>query len=533
MSINFSPEGSLPVEGIHCIVDQSRCMSLLLNVLLMIVDWCDAGQATIDILSDDSLLYVFDFYVAQASEVEAWHRLIHVCRRWRMIVFGSPRRLNLRIECTSDIPVRVKLNIWPALPIVISGDLKSPSSLDNIKDVLEHRDRVCQIKLDFPDKWYFEETFGESEDLPEFYLEEIFSALENPFPLLTVLKMRSAEAPSSPPIFPDPDKFLGGSAHLQSLWLTDLSIQGLPKLLLSSTGLVDLRLKDIVFSGYFSPDAMVTALSALTRLKVLHFTLNYDRRPLNNFDRENQPVPLLTRTVLPSLTTLNVEGFTQILEELVVRIDTPLLDCLHIALISYGFDFDLDTPQLHRFISRMPKFRAPDKAHIGVNTKIRTLWIDFSSSKQTYSSVRLGICRLAYEHKPERHIPRLVQFCHSPFSPLPTVEYLYIGVGQFSPQSQPLHGDNNTRWLELLQPFTAVKNLYLAKEFAPEIAHALKNLAEMVLPALENIFIERQPQGHVHKAIGKFAAARQLSGHPIVINHWDRRQGVKHCGESR
>ena len=109
---------------------------------ITIADWCDVGQVTIDKLPDDALLYVFYFYVAQASEVEAWHKLVHVCQRWRILVFGSPRRLNLRIACTGRTLVNEKLDIWPALPIVISGLCIYSTSLDNVKAALGHHDRV-------------------------------------------------------------------------------------------------------------------------------------------------------------------------------------------------------------------------------------------------------------------------------------------------------------------------------------------------------------------------------------------------------
>jgi hypothetical protein len=53
------------------------------------------------------------------QNVNEWHTLVHVCRRWRDLVFASPRRLNLRLLCRKDTPVREMLDIWPALPIVI------------------------------------------------------------------------------------------------------------------------------------------------------------------------------------------------------------------------------------------------------------------------------------------------------------------------------------------------------------------------------------------------------------------------------
>ena len=53
------------------------------------------------------------------EDIEAWHTLVHVCRNWRNVVFGSPRRLNLHLCCTKRTPVRENLDIWPQLPIII------------------------------------------------------------------------------------------------------------------------------------------------------------------------------------------------------------------------------------------------------------------------------------------------------------------------------------------------------------------------------------------------------------------------------
>jgi len=56
--------------------------------------------------------------------------------------------------------------------------------------------------------------------------------------------------------------------------------------------------------------------------------------------------------------------------------------------------------------------------------------------------------------------------------------------------------------LELLHPFTAMKDLYLSREFAPPIAAALQE------------DLSREPLG--------FIAARQLSYHPIAVSLWSR-----------
>jgi len=488
----LSSEGLLTVENhAHCSTDQSRL-------------GCQT-QLTIDTLPDDALLYVFDFYVAQASEVEVWHTLVHVCRRWRIIVFGSPRRLNLQIACTNESRVKEKLDIWPALPIFISGSCKSRTSLDNVKAALEHHDRVCQIKLFF--------VVCE--------LEDIIALLEEPFQILTDLELSAVGC--FRPFDPNPSKFLGGSTRLRSLTLGGIRIPDLPKLLWSTPNLVILRLDGIRNSGSFLPDQMVNSFSALTRLEQLDLLVEFGR---SHPDWGNRRLPL-TRTVLPSLTVLRVRGVTENLEDFVARIDAPLLNHLYILFSFSGSDriIVLDTPHLLRFISRIPKLQAPDEAYIGFDVVNYKIWINFfSSTRKSRRVLRLEIFCIA----PERQFPCLAQFCRSPPFPLHPLEYLCIGEGPFSQQRQLDHTEN-TRWLELLQPFTAVKNLYLTKEFAIHIAHALQELVGErvmeVLPTLENVFIEDiQPSGPVHEVIKEFVAARQLADHPIIISRWDTKK---------
>jgi len=166
---------------------------------------------TIGILPDDPLLEVFSLYVEEAYDtynpdgfygietLEAWCTLVHVCRRWRNLVFASPRRLNLRLVCTRRKPVRQMLGIWPTLPIVIDdqelGRHRQPRAehVDNITAALEHRNRVYQISLG---------------NIP-LSLFPIFAAMmQESFPSLTRLQLGSED--ESPVI--RPDSFLGGSS---------------------------------------------------------------------------------------------------------------------------------------------------------------------------------------------------------------------------------------------------------------------------------------------------------------------------------
>jgi hypothetical protein len=227
---------------------------------LLTLLWCDVGQVIqIDVLPDDVLLEIFDFYMEKRwpheikTKVETWHSLVHVCRRWRCVVFGSQHRLDLQLVCTPRTPSRDTLGVWPALPLIIEGTINSSSSVDNIVEALGHNNRVCQVHL----------SFWKTSRQP---LENVLAAMQVPFPELTRMRLFSLDE-TSPVI---PDSFLDGSAAcLRDLHLSGIPFPGLPKLLLSATHLVYLDLSDIPHSGYFSPSAMVALLSVLSDLKRL------------------------------------------------------------------------------------------------------------------------------------------------------------------------------------------------------------------------------------------------------------------------
>ncbi len=128
--------------------------------------------------------------------------------------------------------------------------------------------------------------------------------------------------------------------------------------------------------------------------------------------------------------------------------------------------------------------------------------------------------------EPDWQLSSIEQVCNSSLHPLSTVEDLYI-EHEYSRLVWKNDAIENTLWLELLLQFTAVKNLYLSKEFAPGIAAALQELVGAriteVLPNLQNIFVEAlEPSGPFQENIGQFVAARELSSHPVAISDWDR-----------
>jgi len=77
--------------------------------------FCPPG--TIETLLDDPLLEVFSFYVEETYDAynpdgfygiekpEAWCTLVHICGRWRNLVFALPHHLDLQLVCIGRQPV--------------------------------------------------------------------------------------------------------------------------------------------------------------------------------------------------------------------------------------------------------------------------------------------------------------------------------------------------------------------------------------------------------------------------------------------
>jgi hypothetical protein len=455
---------------------------------------------TIDILPEDVLLEIFDLYVDPTEKdfgLEAWCTLVHVCRKWRNIVLESPLRLNLRIRCYPTTPMKEKLDIWPALPIALEqyDEIWEPECrVVNVATGFEQNNRICQIGL-----------FG----VPTSQMGEILAAMHKPFPVLAVLRLES----NGPTVSVDPDLFLGGSAPcLRYLQLAHIPFPGLPKLLFSATHLTDLLLFDISHSGYISPEAMVSCFSTLTRLETLF--LNFES-PESFPVREHRRTPPPTRVLLPALTELNFYGISEYLEDLVVRIDTPLLDHLKITL--FDFISDSSIAQLAQFINRTPKLKAHNEARVVFDRST----VHLALPRQFVKG--LGIIYRVVDW----HVLSVAQVCTSSPSQAftATVERLYIS-DDYARWQGDIRVEKN-HWLELLRPFTSVKSLYLSRVIVPRIAPALQELigerVAGVLPALKTLFLEDlNLSGPVQEAIGSFVSGRQFSSHPIAVSHWER-----------
>ncbi|KAH9172881.1 hypothetical protein EDB89DRAFT_842298 [Lactarius sanguifluus] len=282
-------------------------------------------DTTISLLPDHVLVEIFDFCRKSYDQYQTffhpawnWHFLVHVCQRWRQVVFASPHRLNLQILCTYGTPVRKSLGIWPAFPVVIDyrypyskrGDTPNDHDEDNVIAALEHPDRVCYVGLRITGS----------------LLGKMATVVQKPFPVLTRLFILS-EGENAPVL---PGGFLVESApRLQEITLSCISYPALPTLLLSATDLVTLHLYNTPPTGYISPEVTVASLSTLSRLET--FIIEFQSatsRP------DRIPPPPIARTILPSLTYFGFHGASEYLENVVSRIDGPQLNQIHVDYLN-------------------------------------------------------------------------------------------------------------------------------------------------------------------------------------------------------
>ncbi|KAH9971516.1 hypothetical protein BGW80DRAFT_1561523 [Lactifluus volemus] len=442
-------------------------------------------RVTICSLPDEVLLDIFEFCLHDPVErrAKAWPKLVHVCQRWRYIVFASPLRLDLCLLCRDRTPVREMLDIWPPLPIQIviyDGDLQDE---DNIIAALECPNRVRSIEFN---GW----------TIP---LERLVTVMQEPFPGLESLSLSIGN------VLVLPNTFLGGSApRLRSLHLTGIPFPTLPRLLLSSNDLVHLHLDRIPQNGYISPEAMATCVSALISLTELSICFI---SPTSRPDPITRHPPPLTRAVLPALTNFVFQGVSGYLEDLVAQIYAPLLRAVRIRFFN---QLVFSIQQLPRFIGHSPALTMPyNSANISIHGNNNNVRMFFSATHKTLS---FTICCRAVDWQ----VSSMAQICNQLSFILSSIDQLNIDNSGSIRQVDM----DDTQWLELLQPFTAVQTLrILSHDIESLIVPALRGLsgelATQVLPALEELQLSGyQPSQRYN---WPFIIARQHSDHPVVL----------------
>ena len=438
------------------------------------------------------LLNIFRHYLHASPRL--WPRLVHICRKWRHIVFKSQQVLHLRLFCSSGTPISKSLYCWPPLPIVLEYgsslalDPLSPEDEVNIITALKQSDRVNSISL----------------TVTATLLDKLY-AVERPFLELEDLILLSRD--SQPLALPN--TFLC-SPRLRRLHLTGIRMPGLLQLLHSSRDLENLQLREALDSWSFSTDKFTDALSELTQLQSisLHFSSTTNQYLLPSLPSRH--------VVLPVLTSLKFQGLAKCLERLILRMDAPRLADIQ---VTFSDEFIYYLPNLGKFVDRIEMHKSHHQARILSSERA------ISISLTQHGASTCFTLRLLTERLNE---PIFFMTCILSFFPafLLNVDDLCISVTQASESTQEV-GSYGERWQKLLKPFTGVKWLHLDvnNSTSSEILHALQGISWMpqttVLPVLYKLYLPHLGPRHVplSEAVVSFMTSRWRSGNPIGVEY--------------
>ena len=441
-------------------------------------------------LSNDVLLKIFRYYLNEYPRF--WPTLVHICRKWRRIVFSSQHALHLRLFCSSGTPVLKTLDHWPALPIVIEYggslalDLPSPEDEVNIIAALKRSDRVSSISL----------TVTTS-------LREKLCAVKRPLLKLEDLILLSRDSV----LLPMPSTFLWGSS-LRRLHLTRISIPSFLQLLNSSRNLEDIQLHEALDPHYFSIEELTDALSWLAKLQSLSLRFS------STTYRVLPPSPPERRVVFPALTRFIFRGPAKYLERFIPRIDAPHLRDIQVT-VSDKFVYNLS--RLSEFVDRIEIHKSYHQARI--LSSERAICISMTQpGASTCFKLRLLSELLSVQLYAMYYIlPHFSAF-------LRNVEDLCISAARSSSiEDSRCRG----RWLELLGLFTSVKWLHLGGNDSTNIVRALQlegvhwQPKTTVLPALYKLYVPQPGPLHapLSEAIVSFMTSRWRSGYPIGVEY--------------
>ena len=416
-----------------------------------------------EMLCDDTLLNIFRQYLDAAPRL--WPLLTHVCRRWRQVVLRSPLGLQLRLYCTYGTPVLKNLDCLPPVPLVIAYggspmlNPPTPEDEDNIITALKQSDRVNSISL----------------TLTNSFLGKL-SMISEPFSELEEVVLVSQDKSQ----LTLPTTFRCGS-HLRTLHVTRIAIPSLPRLLSSSTDLVDLQLDEIPLAGYFPPQVFANVLSGASHLRSLslHFLSYPPRRTLFSL-----ATPGDHHIVLPVLTSFKYRGISKYLDNIMARIDTPRLQDIDITFFSQP---TMDASQLGRFIERTETLTSLTEAKIQISAHAISI-----SFPNLIPSTRLQLqisCRQL-----DWQLSSMAQVCDQ-FSPfLSGVNHLAFNSNDFPSGQGDVDGE---QWLQLVRSFGGASTLSISGESSTGLLCALRPANEgyttdtTVLPALRNLHVQK------------------------------------------
>jgi hypothetical protein len=412
-----------------------------------------------------------------------WCTLTHVCRRWRRLIYGSPRHLDLHLLCTNGTPVADILDHSPPLPLIISYQntyaTMTTEDEEGILLALRCHDRVRRIVLHAPPQG----------------LHKFLTAMNKNFRNLERLSIVSSSGDDARLVMPRAFR----AARLSHLTLGGVTLSGEPRSLSPTVSLVSLTLTNLRAFPYFPAEGLTAQLQFVLLLGELSIGFSV-------------PIP---RTTLPAEIRFIPRGVSVYLEDHLARISDSCLGKFDVTLFNQLINA---LPAISKRIDANAKFRFP-VAKINFNQDSFSISLSDNREEEAQGDRSLNVqvsCKSF-----DWQVSSAAQICNELWWMLHWVEELAIDFYKYGMPPEWRNEVGSRTWCDLLRPFKCVKKLRVGRALTSDLSRALQpgggapvGLLSWLLPVLQQLVLE---EGCDDNAFTAFIDARQRVGCPIQL----------------
>ena len=465
---------------------------------------------SIDVLDDDSLLHVFYLYrpflSGEDQDDEArlyggdeigtrgrwWYTQVHVCQRWRNIIFRSASYLGIFLVCTYGTPVADMLAHSPSLPLIIHYTKKgrniTTDDEEGIIFALKQRDRVLRVRLTTADTSLLEKFIG---------------VMDEEFPILEYLIITlPTENDSTILVLPETVQ----APHLRLLWLRGFALPMGSRLLMTAVSLVALYLVMVHPSTHFHPNSLVQWISLMPQLKTLTIYFHF---PIPS-RRELTHTPIIAPVTLPDLRHFQFDGVSTYLETLVRRITAPRLERLEIGFFNL---LTFSVPRLLQFMNTAENLRFESAKFDFYNSGFNVNGFPHAEAEMYTLNIRVFCWQLEWQ------VSSVAQMSNSLSRIFSAVEHLTLVHEEHDLSSEEHNEVDRTEWRKLFRPFDHLKTLRIDNGLVGDLARCLQledgELPLELLPELQEL--RYSGSGDTGDVFTSFIDTRQDAGSPVTL----------------
>ena len=427
-----------------------------------------------------------------------WHKIAHVCQRWRNLVLGSAYYLDVCLLCTYGTPIADILAHSPPLPLAIDYhfDVLHPRSYPTTENeegaiqALKQRDRVrrvTRVRL----------------QMPITSLQKLIVAIDEEYPILEYLIItRTCEFVGNDTTVIFPKTFQ--APKLRHLTIPSAAIPISSRLLPTAAGMVRLCLRIVHPSTYLQPNTLLQWLSFMPQLE----TLILSAASTLGVEEQLMHTPIMTPVTLLNLYRFTFSGADAYLEAFLRRITSPHLKKLDIDFNKSQYS----VPYLLQFINATETLRF-DGAKVMFTTGNVCVTFYLRGETNTYA-----ISIAVWVH--ESQLSSMAQILTLLSQSFAVVEHLTLGLdteGHFLSEAQS--EVDRTEWRKLLRSFGNVKTLWIDNRLVEGLSRCLQlddgEFCLKLLPDLQELTY--YGGGNTGDGFTSFIDARQNAGRPIAL----------------